>query len=291
MRRLALPVVVSVRFIGRFMALTLAGLMAVGGSSADELPMPPQLGSRAQADFATYRSAMPGKAFVIGPGGAWGWQSGAINAEVAQAVALAACNEHSAIDCRPYALDDRLAFDALGWARAWRPYVTASEAAKRPVGLIRGARFPDLEVTDAAGKRRFLREFRGRAVVLHFWGSWCGPCRHELPEMAAFTGTLKTKDFVVLPLQVREDAAVSRAWLKKHQIELALYDSGMRSSNDGDFRLSDGGRVPDRAVAPVFPSTIILDRHGVIVFAHHGPIERWEDYRPQLLDLAQQSSR
>lgn len=268
----------------------LATLLIATGVRA-ELPMPPQLGSRAQADFESYRSAMPGKAFVVGPGGAWGWQSGALNAEVAQASALATCNEHALIPCRPYALDDRLVFDATDWAEAWRPYLSADEAAHRPVGLMRGARFPTIEFKDAKGNRLTLAKFRGKAVVLHFWGSWCGPCRHELPDMAAFVKTLDAKKIAVIPLQVREDIAASRAWLKKQMIDLTLYDSGMRSADDGDLRVVGGGRVPDRAVAPVFPSTVFLDRHGVIVFAHHGPIMRWADYRPQLVDLLQAQKR
>jgi thiol-disulfide isomerase/thioredoxin len=275
---------------GRLAAIGIAAAMAAPAAGA-ELPMPPQLGSRAQADFESYRSALPGKAFVIGPGGAWGWQSDAASAEAAQASALATCNEHAPIACRPYARDGRLVFDAADWARAWRPYLGAGEAVHRPVGLMRGARFPSIEFKDGKGWPRTLADFRGKAVVLHFWGSWCGPCRHELPEIAAFARTLKGSDIAVVPLQVREDIAASRAWLKKQKIALPLYDSGMRSADDGDFRVTGGGRVPDRAVAPVFPSTVFLDRHGVIVFAHQGPIERWEDYRPQLTDLAQNSRR
>jgi thiol-disulfide isomerase/thioredoxin len=262
------------------------GLACVAATAAGaELPMPPQLGSGAQADFVAYRDALPAKAFAIGPGGAWGWQSGAANAEAALEAALVACNAQAALPCRPFALDDRLVFDTAGWARAWRPYATAAEAAQRPVGLMPGARFPPLEFVDGKGRKRGLADFRGRPVVLHFWASWCAPCRHELPDMAAFAKTLAGTGVVVLPLQVREDIATSRAWLRRQRIDLPLYDSGARSAEDGDLRVAGSGRLPDRAVAPVFPSTVFLDRYGVIVFAHHGPITRWEDYRPQLTDL------
>lgn len=109
--------------------------------------------------------------------------------------------------------------------------------------------------------------------------------------MAAFAKTLKAKDIAVIPLQVREGIAASRAWLRQQKIDLPLYDSGMRSADDGEFRVSGGGRLPDRAVAPVFPSTVFLDRHGLIVMSHHGPIERWEGCRPQLADLVKHSPR
>lgn len=270
----------------RAAAFALTGvLLGPGLSVAAEMAPPPQLGSRALADFDAYRSAVHGKAFVVGPGGAWGWQSGQASSEAALELALAACDRQAQIKCVAYAVDDRRVFDDDAWAKAWGPYLSRREAAVRPVGLMRGARFPDIEFVDGKGRKRSLADFRGRAVVLHFWGSWCAPCRHELPDMARFAKAMAGHEIAFLPLQVRESLADSQRWLAREQITLPVFDSGMRSADDGDLRVRGGARLPDRAVAPVFPSTVFLDRHGVIVFAHHGPIARWEDYRPQLLNL------
>lgn len=273
------------RFIGVATVTLASGLLGPGMATATEMAVPPQTGPAAQADFSSYLAAMPGKAFVVGPGGAWAWQSGQLSGEAALGLALAACNAQAQIKCVPYAVDDRRVFDEGAWAKAWGPYLSRRDAADRPVGLMRGARFPDIEFVDAKGKQRALAQFRGRAVVLHFWGSWCAPCRHELPDMARFAKAMAGHEIAFLPLQVRESYADSQRWLAREQIALTVFDSGMRSADDGEFRVRGGGRLPDRAVAPVFPSTVFLDRHGVIVFVHHGPIARWEDYRPQLLNL------
>ena len=260
-------------------------MLGWGTAMAAEMAVPPQTGPAAQADFAKYLAAMPGKAFVVGPGGAWAWQSGQPSGEAALELALAACDQQAQIKCVPYAVDDRRVFDEGAWSKSWGPYLSRRDAAARPVGLMRGARFPDIEFADGKGRKRTLANFRGRAVVLHFWGSWCAPCRHELPDMAGFAKAMAGHEIAFLPLQVRESLADSQRWLAREQITLPVFDSGMRSTDDGDFRVRGGARLPDRAVAPVFPSTVFLDRHGVIVFAHHGPIARWEDYRPQLLNL------
>ena len=136
------------------------------------------------------------------------------------------------------------------------------------------------------GQPKRLSAWRGKVVVLHFWGSWCGPCRHELPDMAAQAKALAASGVVFIPLQVREPFADAKRWIEKQGIALTLYDSGIKSGEDGAFRIEGGGRLPDRAVAPVFPSSVVLDKAGRVVFAHSGPIERWAEYAPLLRELA-----
>jgi peroxiredoxin len=46
-----------------------------------------------------------------------------------------------------------------------------------------GASAPDFQLTLSTGKQVKLSDYRGKAVLLHFWATWCPPCRAELPEM------------------------------------------------------------------------------------------------------------
>lgn len=39
----------------------------------------------------------------------------------------------------------------------------------------------EAQVTDLTGKRRSLKEWQGRVLVLNFWATWCEPCREEIP--------------------------------------------------------------------------------------------------------------
>ncbi|MFQ5483001.1 MAG: peroxiredoxin family protein [Nitrospinaceae bacterium] len=42
---------------------------------------------------------------------------------------------------------------------------------------------PDFTLPDLEGKPVRLADFRGKAVVLNFWATWCQPCKDELPSM------------------------------------------------------------------------------------------------------------
>jgi thiol-disulfide isomerase/thioredoxin len=264
-------------------ALLLATGLAAPAYSQD-LPLPPQLGPAGREDFAAYQLAERHKAFAIAPGGSWAWVAEQANAEQAQGLALARCAQHTEQTCLIYALDQRRVFDPKRWAGLWR--LPAAGPAGGATGLGRGALFPDLAFATADGRPKRLAEWRGKVVVLHFWGSWCGPCRHELPALAAQAKALAGKGVSFIPLQVREPFAASRHWIEQQGIALTLYDSGIKNGDDGALSIVGGGRLPDRAVAPVFPSTVVLDRSGRVVFSHHGPIEPWGDYAPLLRELA-----
>lgn len=232
------------------------------------------------------------RAFAIAPGGAWGWIAEMNSAEAASAAALEACQKHSEVQCLPYAVDNRVVFDEQAWNGLWGPYKSKGDAARVAVGNKRGMRFPNLAFATLPGKPVKLADWRGKATVLHLWGSWCNPCKRELPDLqrlaAQFRGAADIA-FVLLP--VRESAAEAGQWLESQKLDLPLYDSGLKNSEDEFLKLAGGGKIRDRDIARVFPTTYVLDRHGIVVFSHAGPIEDWRQYAPLLRDVAARSGK
>jgi thiol-disulfide isomerase/thioredoxin len=247
--------------------------------------IPPHLGPEGLEAYRLYANANMHRAFALAPGGRWGWVGDAVSAEAARLQALESCQSGSVQKCVLYDLNGRLVFDAKAWPGLWGPYATTAEAAKARVGTQPGMRFPALRLTDPVGRKINLGDLRGKIVVLHFWGSWCSPCRKEMPEMQRVAARLGSAVRFVL-VQVREDRITARRWLTRQGIRLPLYDSGAISSDDGTLHLADGGPLKDREIAKAFPSTYVLDRHGLVLFSHTGAIHGWSGYIPFLRHAA-----
>jgi thiol-disulfide isomerase/thioredoxin/Flp pilus assembly protein TadD len=56
---------------------------------------------------------------------------------------------------------------------------------------------PEWELKDINGKPVKFSDFKGKVVVMDFWGSWCPPCRAELPKFQAMVEKYKNNDKVV----------------------------------------------------------------------------------------------
>ncbi|MDD5391214.1 MAG: TlpA disulfide reductase family protein [Gallionellaceae bacterium] len=255
-------------------------LLLLGPSLALAVPpaSAPHLDSRGQAAYQNFLGAAAPRAFAIAPGGAHAWVAEAVSEEVAEEQALEACRRYSEQTCVLFAVNGQQVFDGKRWATLWGPYPDAAASARAPVGMKRGMRFPDLALSDAAGKKLRLSDFAGRVLVLHFWGSWCPHCRAEMPGLQRLAQQLGKEKIAFALVQVREDAASARAWLRRRKITMPLYDSGARGTRDAALPLTGGGMLADREIARAFPSTYVLGRHGVVLFSHTGPISDWSQY-------------
>lgn len=275
-----------VSWLWRFAAALTCGVLLLLAFMGLAQAAPP-LDEKGRAGYAEYLQAQPHRAFAIAPGGAWSWRGEMPSVDMALQGAIEDCQTHARRRCLAYALDDQVVFDARAWAGAWRPYATQVEAARAGEGLKPGQRFPDIAYRDPAGKPRKLSDDRGRVVIVHFWGSWCPPCQREMPDLQRLHGQLRRAPnirFVFLP--VREPVARSRDWARSRNISLPISDGGSPAEKQGAFLLSDGRLIGDRGVARVFPTTYVLDGHGLVLFVSTGPVGDWTSLAPLLKDAA-----
>lgn len=109
------------------------------------------------------------------------------------------------------------------------------------------------------GKDRSFAELtKGKVVFLNFWGTWCPPCRKEIPDLVEISKDLKGKDFIMIGV------ALERARTKEEAAEQVVKygtDKGIDYINFiGDERIKDAyGKVP------AVPTTFIIDKNGKIV--------------------------
>lgn len=276
------------------LAVLLAILLPSMGLAAalNDIEAVPHLDRAGQDAYREFLAAERHRAFAIGTGGAWSWRGGEATAESASGESLQACQHDSGQPCILYAVNDKVVFDTKTWARLWGPYRNRTEASQAHIGAERGKHFYNLSFRSSSGKSMTLSDLQGKVVLLHFWGSWCPSCRHEMPELQQLYQALgASSNIQMVLLQVREDFSTARQWARKQHLNLPFFDSGVRDGMVGSLVLAGGNAIPDRNIAAVFPTTYVLDRHGIVVFSHIGPVSHWSQYLPLLRDVAARSGK
>ena len=77
---------------------------------------------------------------------------------------------------------------------------------------------PDFRLRAFDGRMLALSDFRGKAVILNFWASWCTPCRQEMPNLERVYREFGGDGLVVLGVDVLDDERDARAFLAALQI-------------------------------------------------------------------------
>lgn len=117
---------------------------------------------------------------------------------------------------------------------------------------------PDLVLEDLAGNPVRLSEFRGRAVVLNFWATWCEPCIGEWPQVHHLAERLLGRDdVVVLAVSIDEDKAAIAPFLER----MSLAETPVKvlwDSSQSVHRQFGTEKIPD---------TYFIDEDGQVRYA------------------------
>ena len=143
------------------------------------------------------------------------------------------------------------------------PRLTNSVAAERV--LKDGFMAPDFVLKDSAGADVRLSDYRGKAVVLNFWATWCRPCRIEMPMLAELESQYKARGLEVVGVSVDDDGWKSvRPFVEKNPVPYPVVI--------GDLALQK------RYGVVAMPMTVLIDREGKVAGMHLGIAgnEVWE---------------
>jgi thiol-disulfide isomerase/thioredoxin len=85
-----------------------------------------------------------------------------------------------------------------------------SELTSRNAAPARGLPITDFELETLTGETVQLSQFRGQPVVINFWGTWCPPCRNEMPLLQSAYESY-APELVILAVNVNDSVgAVER---------------------------------------------------------------------------------
>ena len=105
------------------------------------------------------------------------------------------------------------------------------------------------KLVDTTGKTWRPADFKGRAVLLNFWASWCEPCRAEMPSLQQAAAVHGADKLLVLAINFKEKPASALQFAQQAGITLPVL-------------LDVEGQAARQWGVMIFPTTLTLDRRG-----------------------------
>jgi thiol-disulfide isomerase/thioredoxin len=168
-------------------------------------------------------------------------------------------------------LANRIAFWAMA---AWLIAGPAAGQAPKKLMLLDVPKpVAALNFVDGEGRARTLADFKGKAVLLNVWATWCIPCRKEMPALDRLQSNLGGPDFEVVPLSIDRGGRdiVAKFYTENGIRNLAIY-------------IDASGQAVPTLGAVGLPTTLIINRVGYEIGRIIGPVE-WD--APEIAEFLQ----
>jgi peroxiredoxin len=155
-----------------------------------------------------------------------------------------------------------------------------TDPSKRPDYAIQA---PDFTLRTVQGDLFKLSENRGKVILLNFWGTWCGPCRREIPDFNKLYSKHKKDGLEIVGISITSGSAENildfmNEWGMKYTVLTDIND------NETQKVTAIFGRAIGQPITGI-PTTLIIDRDGYIVKGYVGPRSEetfYEDLKPFL---------
>lgn len=118
-----------------------------------------------------------------------------------------------------------------------------------------GDKFADFTLPDVDGKNISLSDYKGKYVLLDFWGSWCGPCREENPNLVKTYNEFKSKGFDILGVSIETK---KDAWLDAIQHDNIVW------KNVSDLK-GDENKAALIYGIHYYPANFLINPNGIII--------------------------
>ena len=142
----------------------------------------------------------------------------------------------------------------------------STDKSKRPDYAIKA---PDFTLRTVQGELFKLSENRGKVIMLNFWGTWCGPCRREIPDFNKLHAKYQKDGLKIVGITITSGSAKNildfmNDWDMEYTVLTDI------DNNETQKVTSDYGRAIGRPITGI-PTTLIIDQEGYIVKGYIGP--------------------
>lgn len=133
-----------------------------------------------------------------------------------------------------------------------------------PPGIIAFAPYaaPVTQLSDLDGEPYSLQDDQGQVVFVHFWASWCGPCRREMPAIQRMWNILEKEGLKIALINTAENEDTVFSFLAGHAPDI-------RPLMDRD------GQVTEQWQPRGLPATYLVDKQGRVRYQALGGRE-WD---------------
>jgi peroxiredoxin len=131
-----------------------------------------------------------------------------------------------------------------------------------------GKRAPDFSLEDLNGKKVSLASYKGKAVLVNFWATWCGPCKLETPWLVDLRNQYASQGFEILGISTDDIDRSDPKMFGQEKKEIAAFVQQMHMPYpvliEGDQLSKPYGGLD------AMPTSFYVDRNGTIVSAQMG---------------------
>jgi peroxiredoxin len=128
---------------------------------------------------------------------------------------------------------------------------------------------PDFTLADLDGNWVSLSELKGKVVLLNFWGTWCGPCRREIPDFIKLAEKYKKDGLEIVGITLTSGPPENiQSFSDKWGINYTLLTD--IEGNETQVVTAKYGQVTGQRITGI-PTTFIIDREGYIRQRYVGP--------------------
>ena len=128
---------------------------------------------------------------------------------------------------------------------------------------------PDFKLATIDGEEFYLSDYAGKVIMLNFWGTWCPPCRKEIPDLVNLQTKYNKDGLEIVGITLNSGSAkdIKKFADGKDMNYTLLTDLG----NDETISVTNlYGQTIGQPISSI-PTTLIIDRDGYIVKGYLGP--------------------